>query len=59
VHGRAIEQHRAGAARTLLAADVGAGQSEIVAQEIREMTSRLHLAGEAATIVAQAGGLRG
>jgi len=43
----------------VLAADVGAGQPEIVAQEIGEMSARLDLAGEDAAIDAQADGFGG
>ena len=34
--GLAVEQDRAGAADAVLAADVGAGQAEVLAQEVRE-----------------------
>ena len=37
----AVEQQRAGAANAVLAAEMGAGQIEVVAQEIGEMGARL------------------
>ncbi len=43
----------------MLAADVGTGQPEIVAQEIGEVFSRLDLAGEGAAVDAQGDGVRG
>src|SRR5262249_15714434 len=58
-HRRAVEQHGAGAAGAVLAADVGAGQPEIGAQEIGEMPARLDLAGEAAAIDVEGDGLSG
>ena len=39
-HRRAVDDHRAGAADAMLAADVRAGQSERVAQKIAEMRAR-------------------
>src|SRR5215472_5060288 len=39
--GQAIHQHRARAAHAVLAADVGAGEPEILAQEIDEQLARL------------------
>jgi hypothetical protein len=38
-----IEQNSASAAHAVLAADVGAGQAEIMAQEIAQQQTRLHL----------------
>ena len=35
-HRPAVEQHRAGAAHAVLAADVGAGQPEVVAERVGE-----------------------
>ena len=43
-HRLAVEQHGAGAAHPVLAADVGAGEAEVVAQEVREQQARLDLA---------------
>ena len=40
-HAVAVDQHRAGAAHAVLAADMGAGQPERVAQEIGEQQARL------------------
>jgi hypothetical protein len=40
-HRRAVDDDRAGAAHALLAAQVGAGQPEFVAQEVREAGARL------------------
>jgi phage terminase large subunit-like protein len=40
----AVEQHRAHAADALLAADVGTGQAEVVAEEVDEQPPRLDLA---------------
>ena len=40
----AVEQNRAGAAHAVLAADVRAGQPEILADEIAEQQARLDLA---------------
>ena len=44
-HRLAVEQHGAGAAHAVLAADVGAGQAELVAQEVAEQEARLDLGG--------------
>ena len=41
-HRLAVEQHRAGAAHPVLAADVGAGQPQVVAQEVRQQPPRRH-----------------
>jgi hypothetical protein len=41
----AVKQNSAGAADALLATDVGTGESEIVAQKIREKLPRFHLPG--------------
>ena len=38
---RAVDQHGAGAANAVLAADMGAGQAEILAQHVREQAARL------------------
>ena len=46
----AIDEHRTCAANTVLAADMGTGKSEFVAQEIREQQSRLDLSLEDAPI---------
>ena len=43
-HRVAIEQHRAGAADALLAAHVGAGQAEVLADEVGQQLARLGLA---------------
>ena len=40
-HHGAVEQHRAGAAHALLAADMAAGQAEVIAQEIDQRLARL------------------
>src|SRR5262249_18176696 len=40
-HDRAVEQHRAGAAHAVLAADVAAGQPQILAQEVDQGLARL------------------
>ncbi len=39
-HDLAVEPHRAGAAHAMLAADMGAGEREIVAQEIDQRLAR-------------------
>src|SRR5207302_5110212 len=39
-----VEQHGAGAAHTMLAADMGAGEAERMAQEVAEQQPRLDLA---------------
>ncbi len=41
--GRAVDQHGAGAAHAVLAADVGAGEELVLAQEIGEVQSRLDI----------------
>ncbi len=41
--GDAVDQHRAGAADAVLAADMGAGGAERVAEEIAEQHARLGL----------------
>src|SRR5258705_4248280 len=41
-HDRAVHAHRAGAADAVLAADVGAGQLEPIAEKINEALPRLH-----------------
>ncbi len=43
-HRLAVDEHRAGAADAVLAADVGAGEAELVAQEVGEQQPRLDLA---------------
>src|SRR5204862_2405445 len=43
-HRLAVEEHRAGAAHAVLAADVSAGQVQLVAQEVREQQAGLDLA---------------
>ena len=43
-HGSAVEDHRAGAADAVLAADMRAGEQQIVAQEIAEQQPRLDAA---------------
>ena len=43
-HCLAVQQNRARAARTLFTADMGAGQSQIVAQEVAQQQSRLNRA---------------
>ena len=40
-HRLAVDEHRAGAAHSVLAADVGAGQPELVPQQVREQQPRL------------------
>ena len=40
----AVERDRAGAADAVLAADVGTGQSRLVADEVRQQRARLNLA---------------
>ena len=40
----AVNQHGAGAAHAVLAADVGARQAQLVAQEIGEVDAGLHTA---------------
>ena len=42
-HRRAVDDHGAGAAHAVLAADMGAGQPQIVAQAIRQRQPRLDL----------------
>ena len=44
LHGVAVEQHRAGAAVARVAADVGAGELAVVADEVDEQAARLDLA---------------
>ena len=39
----AVQQHRAGAADAMLAADVGAGQAKVLAEEVDEKPPGLHL----------------
>ena len=46
----AVEQHRAGPADPVLAADVGAGQAEVVAEEVREEQARRHALGVGAAV---------
>ena len=41
-NGNAVEDHRAGAADAVLAADMGPRQQEIVPQEVAQQQSRLH-----------------
>ena len=41
-HRRAVHQHGAGAADAVLAADVGAREPEVLAQEVAEEPARLH-----------------
>ena len=41
-HDVAVEPDRAGAAHAVLAADMGAGQTELVADEVGEMRARRH-----------------
>ena len=41
-HRLAVEQHRAGAADAVLAADVRAGQPQVVAQEVGQQPARRH-----------------
>ena len=43
-NGNAVEDHRAGAADAVLAADMGPRQQEIVPQEVAQQQSRLHAA---------------
>ncbi len=43
-HRQAVEQNGARAAHAVLAADVGAGEPEVVAQEVGELQPRLHFA---------------
>ena len=43
-HRLAVEEDRAGAADAVLAADVRAGQAELVAQEVAQQQARLDLA---------------
>ena len=43
LHGHAVEQHRAGAAVGGVAADVGAGEPEDLAEQVDEQQPRLHL----------------
>jgi hypothetical protein len=38
----AVDEHGAGAARSVLAADVGSGEPEVVAEEVDEQPTRLH-----------------
>ena len=52
-HHGAVEQHRAGAAHALLAADMAAGQAEIVAQEIDQRLARLDALAHVLAIHAQ------
>ena len=40
-HHRAVDAHRAGAADALLAADMAAGEAEVIAQEIDQGLARL------------------
>ncbi len=47
---RAVEEDGAGAAHAVLAPDVGAGESEPAAQEVRKQQARRHLRGVLATV---------
>src|SRR5262249_4828758 len=40
--GLAVDEHGAGAARSVLAADVGSGEPEVVAEEVDEQPTRFH-----------------
>ena len=42
-HGRAVDQHGAGAAYAVLAAGMGAGEPELVAQAVEQAGARLDL----------------
>ncbi len=42
-HGRAVDEHRAGPAHPVLATDVGAGQLQVVAQEVGQQPARRRL----------------
>ena len=44
-HRLALDQHGAGAAHTVLAADMGAGEADLVAQEVGKIDARLDAAG--------------
>ena len=46
--GAPVDQHRAGAADAVLAAEMGSGQLELLAQEIGQMLPRLDAAPAAA-----------
>ena len=52
--GRAVDQHGAGAAHAVLAADVGAGEELVLAQEIGEVQSRLDIRPHLAPLMARA-----
>ncbi len=49
-HGRAIDNDRAGAAHAVLAADMGSGEPQMVAQAIRERQPRLNLHFDLSTV---------
>ena len=53
-HRAAVAQHRACAAHTVLAADVRAGHSKLVAQEISQQHARLGLGFDSATVEREA-----
>ena len=52
-HDRAVEPHRAGAAHAVLAADMGAGERKIVAQEIDQRLARFDPRGNILAVDAQ------
>ena len=52
-HHVAVEPHRAGAAYALFAADMGAGEAKIVAQEIDQRLSRLDARGNVLAVHVQ------
>ena len=43
LHGHAVEQHRAGAAVGGVAADVGAGEAQVLAEQVDQQQARLDL----------------
>ena len=53
-HHLAVDQHRAGAADAVLAADMAAGQSQILAQEIDQRLARLDALAHVLAVDAQA-----
>ena len=53
-HDVAVDQHRAGAAHALLAADMAAGEAEIVAQEIDQRFAGFDALGDDLAVDAQA-----
>src|SRR5690606_29115109 len=52
-HRLAVDEHRAGAANAVLAADMGAGGADLVTQEVRQQHARFRLADFVLTVQAE------